>query len=329
MQRILFILLSSAYCFSQQTIVELNKAPESDFKLDGIISESEIDNAKTIDIVYEHEPGYNTAPSYETKTYLKYTDTYLYIGFRAYRDEVKADIHPRDNFSLFEDDFANIHLDTYGDARNNIGLTSNLYGSQADGIRIDTNDWTRGNGSGWSLDANFDYQSLGRYTDFGYEVEFIIPFSSIPFPNGKIQRWKIKLSTYYRDNKKQGVTAQVFSSKLDRDNSCMLCQNNHTIVMSDIKVEKVFNLLPYVGANIIGNRDKYYDRINYETPEVNYGLGVNLDLNKNLSIEGTINPDFSQVEADVLKLILIHQQQLIILKKDHFLIEVLIFLIIP
>ena len=32
--------------------------------------------------------------------------------------------------SLFDDDFANIHFDTFGDARNNIGLTSNLYGSQ-------------------------------------------------------------------------------------------------------------------------------------------------------------------------------------------------------
>ena len=211
MHKTLYILLTSAYCFSQQTIVELNKAPESDFILDGIISESEIDNSKMIDIVYEHEPGYNTAPSYETKTYLKYTDTYLYIGFRAYRDEVKADIHPRDNFSLFEDDFANIHIDTYGDARNNIGLTANLFGSQADGIRIDTNDWSMGSGSGWSLDANFDYQSLGRYTDFGYEVEFIIPFSSIPFPNGKTQRWKIKLSTNYRDNTKQGVTALVIA----------------------------------------------------------------------------------------------------------------------
>ena len=56
---------------------------------------------------------------------------------------------------------------------------ANLFGSQADGIRVDQNDGS-GSGSGWSLDANFDFQSLGRYTDFGYEVEFIVPFNSIP-----------------------------------------------------------------------------------------------------------------------------------------------------
>ena len=159
-----------------------------------------------------------------------------------------------------------------------------------------------GSGSGWSQDANFDYQTLGRYTDFGYEVEFIIPFSSIPFPNGKNQSWKIKVSTNYRDNTKQGVTARVYSSRIDRDNTCVLCQNDHTIVMNDIKIDKVFNILPYVSTNVIGNRDKYYDRVNYDTPEINYGIGLNLDLSKNLSFEATLNPDFSQVEADVTKI---------------------------
>ena len=228
----IILLLFTLTCFPQQTVVKLEKTAFSEFDLDGILSDEELQNAKVIDVIYEHEPGYNTSPSYETITYLTYTDTFLYIGFKAYRDEVKADIHPRDNRSLFEDDFANIHLDTYGDARNNIGLTANLYGSQADGIRTDSNDYRSGSSSGWSLDANFDFQSLGRYTDFGYEVEFIIPFSSIPFPNGVNQEWKIKLSTNYRDNKKQGVTARVYSSKLDRENSCQLCQNNHTTQIS-------------------------------------------------------------------------------------------------
>ena len=82
----------------------------------------------------------------------------------------------------------------------------------------------------------------------------------------------------------------------------MTCQNNHTIVMNDIKVEKNFDLLPYISSTLSGSRENYYDRINYETPKLNYGIGVNLDLSKNLSIEATINPDFSQVEADVQKI---------------------------
>lgn len=297
---LIFIFLCT-YSFSQENILNLNKADESKFVLDGILSDNELENSVELEIIYEHEPGYNISPSYKTTGYLIYTDTFLYVGFRAYRDEVVASFHPRDNRSLFDDDFANIHFETYGDARNNIGLTSNLFGSQADGIRVESTGYS-GHDSGWSLDANFDFKSLGRLTDFGYEVEFIIPFSVIPFPSGNNQRWKINLSTFYRDITKQGAKTRVYSSKQDRDNTCKLCQIDHTIVMNDIKIENKFEILPYISSSLSGERTKYYDRVNYATPNLEYGLGVNLDLNKNLSLEATINPDFSQVEADETKI---------------------------
>ncbi len=298
---VLVLLIFSFFGFTQDKVLNLVKTPAVDFVIDGTLSESELLNASQIDIVYEHLPGYNTEPSYKTVGFVNYSQEFVYIAFRAFRDDVVASIHSRDNFSLFSDDYVNIHIDTYGDARNNIGLTANLYGSQADGIRVESSGFSSRD-SGWSLDANFDYESLGRLTDFGYEVEFIIPFSSLPFPNAVNQRWKLNLSTSYRDQYKQGSTARAYSSKLDRDNSCKLCQLDHTIVMNDISYKKNLDFLPYVSSNLSGEREKFYDRVNYEKPQVNYGIGVNLEINKNLSLEATLNPDFSQVEADVTKI---------------------------
>ena len=298
---LILLFFSNYFLFSQQTVIELTKTPKSDFILDGTLSETELKNAFPIEIIYEHNPGYNTMPSYKTTGYVNYSQEFVYIAFKAFRDEVVASIHSRDNFSLFSDDYVNIHIDTYGDARNNIGLTSNLYGSQADGVRVEDSGFGS-QSSGWSLDANFDYQSLGRLTDFGYEVEFIIPFSSLPFPNSKDQKWKINLNTTYRDNLKQGSSAKAYSSKLDRESSCKLCQLNHTIVMNDISYKKNLDFLPYVSSNLSGEREKLNDRVDYTKPKVNYGIGVNLEINKNLSLEATLNPDFSQVEADVTKI---------------------------
>ena len=300
-RKTLFLIFICTYSFSQENILNLNKADEAKFVLDGILSDQELENSVELEIIYEHDPGYNIRPSYKTTGYMIYTDTFLYVGFKAFRDEVIASIHPRDSRTLFDDDFANIHLDTFGDARNNIGLTSNLYGSQGDGIRVEATGYS-GHDSGWTQDANFDFKSLGRYTDFGYEVEFIIPFSVIPFPSGNNQRWKINLSTFNRDITKQGEKSRVYSSKQDRDNTCKLCQIDHTIVMNDIKIEKNFDLLPYISSNLSGERTKYYDRINYLTPNLEYGIGANIELSKNLSFEATINPDFSQVEADATKI---------------------------
>ena len=272
----IFFLLSSIYCFSQQTILDLIKTQDSDFILDGILSESELKNAFPIEIIYEHTPGYNTIPSYKTTGYVNYSQEFVYVAFKAYRDQVVASIHSRDNLSLFSEDYVNIHIDTYGDARNNLGFTANIYGSQNDGVRVESSGFGRQD-SGWSLDPNFEWDSLGRLTEFGYEVEVIIPFSAIPFPNGKDQSWRLKVSTGYRDQKKQGSTVRVYSSKLDNDSSCKLCQIDHTIVMKDISYKKNFDFLPYVSSNISGSRDRFYDRVNYGSPKVNYGVGVNIE----------------------------------------------------
>ena len=155
-----FSLFISVCCFSQQTVLNLVKTQESDFILDGILSDSELKNAFPIEIIYEHTPGYNTIPSYKTTGYVTYSEEFVYIAFKAYRDEVIASIHSRDNFSLFSEDYVNIHIDTYGDARNNLGFSANIYGSQNDGVRVESSGFGRQD-SGWSLDPNFEWDSLG------------------------------------------------------------------------------------------------------------------------------------------------------------------------
>jgi len=43
--RVIFLLFS-IICFPQQTIIELEKTPDSEFILDGILSDDELQNAK-------------------------------------------------------------------------------------------------------------------------------------------------------------------------------------------------------------------------------------------------------------------------------------------
>ena len=187
---IAIIILNSCLSFSQENILLLNKVEENKFQLDGVISDDEIKDAKILELKFESEPGYNTEPSKKTTSFIVYSDKFLYVGIRAYRDNIVSPIVPRDNGSLFSGDFSGLNFDTFGDARNNIFLASNLYGSQFDAIRLEGTGYG-GSQYNMNVNANFDFKSLGKETDFGYEMEFIIPFSEIPFPNGKDQRWKI------------------------------------------------------------------------------------------------------------------------------------------
>ena len=302
MKKLLLIIFS--VCFStslaQETTLTLSKIDQNNFNIDGIISNNEINNAKILEIIYEVQPGLNSMPSQETVGYITYSDRYLYVGIKANRERIIAPLTTRDNDALWRGDFAGITIDSYGDARNNIILVSNPSGSQTDGIRLPGTSF--GGGPNVNFNVNFDFKSSGRITDEGYEVEFLIPFSELPFPNGKKQSWKFELFTGYIDNENIGVEVIAGSSKSSREASCQLCLLDHIIVMDDVVIDKKLDFLPYVSSNISGSRDKYYDRVNYETPELNYGIGVNMELNKNLSIEATLNPDFSQVESDATKI---------------------------
>jgi len=302
MKKLLLVIFSVYFSTSlaQETTLKLSKVDQNKFNIDGVISEDEINKAKILEIIYEAEPGLNTTPSQETTGYITYSDKYLYVGIKAKRERVIAPLTTRDNSALFRGDFAGITIDSYGDARNNILLISNPSGSQTDGIRLPGTSF--GGGLNINLNINFDFQSSGSITDEGYEIEFLIPLSELPFPNGKNQSWKFELFTGYIDDENQGVEVRAASSKSSRDASCQLCLLDHIIVMDDIVIDKKLDFLPYVSSNISGSRDKYYDRVNYETPELNYGIGVNLELNKNLSFEATVNPDFSQVESDATKI---------------------------
>ncbi|MEC7869838.1 MAG: hypothetical protein VYC21_02595 [Bacteroidota bacterium] len=300
-----FFLFTFLNSYTQVRTHTLSKISPEKIKIDGIITDEEIEVSKIFNLDNEISPGYNIPSTYKTLGYMLYTDKFLYVGYRAFRDQVKTSVLPRDDFKMFTSgqDMVSIQIDAFGDARNWVGLVANALGSQLDASRIEPRGVGQGpDAEGWSAESNYDYETAGRVTDFGYEVEFKIPFSSISFPNSKNQKWKIRLTTRYIENNRQGVFVESNTSRLDRDNACKLCQLDDEIIMNDIEIEKSFNLLPYISSNISGSRDNYNEKLNYSNPELNYGLGLNIDITKNVSFEATLNPDFSQVEADVTQI---------------------------
>ena len=97
---------------------------------------------------------------------------------------------------MYNGDAISIELDTYGDARNQIFLVANPSGSLLDAIRLDGRGYS---GSDYNLkkSANFDFNAKGSIKDGGFDLEFIIPFSEIPFPNGKDQKWNINIRSKF------------------------------------------------------------------------------------------------------------------------------------
>ncbi len=293
-----FTLIVSFVSYAQKTSHFLNKIDKTTVKFDGIVSDEEISNAAKISLKYEISPSYNTEALRSTIAYVTYSETFLYVGIKAQRDKIISNIINRDDWAMYNGDAISIELDTYGDARNQIFLVANPSGSLLDAIRLDGRGYS---GSDYNLkkSANFDFNAKGSIKDGGFDLEFIIPFSEIPFPNGKDQKWNINIRSR---NFEERVAITTSSSKANREATCQLCLMDHEILFKDIVIEKKLEFLPYISGNFSGEKKLYNETLKLNNQNFDYGLGINFDINKSLSIEATINPDFSQVESDVTKI---------------------------
>ncbi len=283
---IFFITLS--YLSSSQNLYKPHKIIDNKITVDGIIDSVEWIGATEINLNFETSPGYNTKPIVETKAFILYSDYNIYLRIHAKTKEmVRASIRKRDDMGIFNDDVVGFVIDTYGDGRNNLFIGSNPYGSQVD-VRILNSIQEE---SRYNISYDIEFESSGTISTNSYDVEMKIPFSSLPFPNGKDQLWKFSFFRKYIDY-------DYSSSKSDRNNSCNTCQLDDEILFENITIEKKLDLIPYITSSITGNKNNSND-LEYDKINSNIGVSINTELSKNLSFELAINPDFSQVEADV------------------------------
>ncbi len=271
------------------------QAPE--ILIDGIIESKEWKGAQKVILDYEVNPGNNIPPEEKTTAYIVYSDTHLYIGIYAYAKpgEIRASVRSRDDFGMISDDFVLVRFDTYADGRNNYLLLANAFGSQLDARAINAlTDEDR-----YDISFNLEYDTMGTIVSDGYQVEFKIPFSSLPFPNGINQEWNFNIT---RQAFRNGIPIDIRSQPFDRTDPCQVCQTSDKLVLNGITIEKRIELLPYIAAGLGGQKKIANGSLIYDKIKPNAGLGLNLDLNKNSTLEVTLNPDFSQVEADVTQI---------------------------
>ena len=295
-QLLLVLYLNSQFVLAQERFEPI-KVSEDNFIIDGLLDEEAWQNETLVTIENEISPGNNTAARVETRGLITYTDTHLFIGFHALDNpkNIRASIRPRDNFSLWSDDVVLVRLDPYADGRNNYIIVVNPLGSHFDVRSVNAIE----EDDRYDISFNMEFETAGQLVSDGYQVEIKIPFSSLPFPNGKDQLWHFNFFRKYFDN---GNEIELNSQTFDRDNSCEVCQTTDQLVLKDIVIEKRFELLPYIAGNFSGKRAQAQAPFDFDKLNPNAGLGVNLDLNKTSTLEITMNPDFSQVEADVTQI---------------------------
>src|SRR4051812_21195999 len=135
-----------------------------------------------------------------TEVLIWYSPTALHVGIRAFEAHgaVHATLADRDKISA--DDNVEILIGTFHDQRQAFVFGVNPFGVQMDGTIVETGQAT---GGAWTptlsgraapdLSQDFAFTSKGRLTEFGYEVELLVPFKSIKFQSADEQSWDINV----------------------------------------------------------------------------------------------------------------------------------------
>lgn len=258
---------------------------ENSIVIDGDIDDRGWENATTTDHFLEFQPGDNVEPPDPTEVKVSYDSKNLYVAFMAYSDpdDIRATLQKRDQ--VFQEDFVAIVIDTYGDANSAVMIGANPLGVQLDALNQgEDND-----------DPSYDiiYESVGKITDKGFQVEMAIPFSSLSFPEKKIQQWKVGfLRNFPRDARHMAVWGGF-----DRSNQCWICQLGTLKGIEGIEQEGKLEFLP----TLVGSQASELDENNALRKGASDGevsMGIKYSLSSDRVAEIAINPDFSQVEAD-------------------------------
>ncbi|NIR68088.1 MAG: hypothetical protein GWN61_25975, partial [candidate division Zixibacteria bacterium] len=272
--------------------IEIPRA-SGEIKIDGNLDDPGWKSAAYIDRFHEHFPGDQTEPPVDTRVYVTYNDDYFYVAFVCEDDPstIRATFGERDNVGW--DDNVIIAIDTYGDAAWAYELGANVYGIQQDAL------WSRGGGEDGSFDVIYD--SEGKLTGSGYQVEFAIPFSSLRFPAREVQTWKVD---FWRNHPRE-LRRQSSWAAYSRDESCWPCQWGTIKGIEGVSPGRGLELLPSIVASQSGTlsdinnpgSDFVNDDISGEM-----SLGAKYSITSSLTAEATYNPDFSQIESDVTQI---------------------------
>jgi len=258
-------------------------------RMDGVLDEPLWQQATKFELPYEIRPAENAPADVRTTVYLAENGEHLLIAFVAEDpDPSKIRAFLRDRDSAYHDDFVGVILDTFDDERRAYEFFVNPLGAQMDLINDEAH-----NGEDDSWDGVWD--SYGRITKSGYVVEMAIPFSTLRFPAGKsIQQW----GADFVRTRPRAVRQQYSRIKTDRNTPCGLCQAGRIRGFAGIHPGSNLEINPTLTTTYSQGRDAPGTPFTSEGIKFDPGVDAKWGPTPNMTLYGTINPDFSQVEAD-------------------------------
>ncbi len=262
--------------------------------IDANLDEPEWSQAAILRDFTQYTPVEGAVASQDTEVRVFYSSDAIYFGFRVFDSEPdKILVHLMERDRSQSDDWIRIMLDTFNDQRQAYTFFVSPFGIQSDGMWLESIE-PRGGPTGPKVDFNpdFIFESDGRVVEDGWIAEVRIPYVSLRFPVVEEQDWGIQIA--------RGVMRNGYKSSwapISVESSSTLAQSGRLRGLRGLQPKRLVEINPVATGKMEGFRDG--TNFSRSDPEPEFGVNGRVGITQNLVLDATVNPDFSQVEADV------------------------------
>src|SRR2546429_778240 len=228
---------------------------EADVLVDGDLADSVWARAARLTGFSQYAPNDGVPAADSTQVLVWYSATAIYFGIRAYERHGRPSMTLANRDQIFGDDNVQILLGTFNDGKRALLFAVNPVGVQGDGSLIEGTNITASGFIGGAvvgreqpdLSPDFVFQSRGRGTDWGYEVEVRIPFKSLRYQARQPQDWRLNI---VRQVKHSGFEDSWFPAR--RANATFVGQAGNLVGLNGMHRGLVMDLNPEATAKRTG-----------------------------------------------------------------------------
>ncbi len=262
--------------------------------IDGRLDDAVWREAVLITDFTQTNPVEGAPPTERTEAWIAYDADHLYFAFHAHYTnpgELRANRVDRDQTR--RDDWIAVMFDPFLDQQRAYRFSVNAYGIQGDAVIRGGRSMRGPPGGGGDTSWDALFESGGAVVADGWTAEMAIPFKSLRYPSrgdGE-HRWGFQITRTM-----QSKDETVVWAPMTRAVAGVLTQMGTLGGLRGLSASRNLELLPTATAIQLGRlTDTGYVE---DDTQPDFGFNMKYGVTSNLTADFTLNPDFSQIEAD-------------------------------
>jgi hypothetical protein len=256
-------------------------------KLDGVLDDEAWAGAPlSLGPWMSYNPMRGEAESQRTNVWIAYDDSAIYFAFKCFDSEpskIRTTISRRDD--AWSDDWVAISLDSSRAGQVAYHMFINPSGIQMDALNTGSN--------GEDTSPDWIWQSAGKVGSDGYSVEVRVPLESIRFRGGSDVEMGV---LFFRRISRSGMSwswPEMAPGK-------WVFESNAPLLFDELHSRRLAQVIPSATLSRNASRGDV-GSWNHTTTKGDVGASVKYGVTSAVTLEGTVNPDFSQVESDAFE----------------------------